>query len=53
MWHNTVEASVIGKKKISDIKQVHVKAFYTEESGKGRNGKHQAGCWGEDTIVRG
>ena len=30
MWHNTVEASAIGKKKISDIKQVHVKAFYTD-----------------------
>ncbi|MEY8518723.1 tyrosine-type recombinase/integrase [Lachnospiraceae bacterium 29-84] len=30
MWHNTVEASAIGKKKISDIKQVHVKAFYVD-----------------------
>lgn len=30
MWHNTVEASAIGKKKISDIKQVHVKAFYAD-----------------------
>ncbi|MCI9535613.1 MAG: site-specific integrase [Lachnospiraceae bacterium] len=30
MWHNTVEASTIGKKKISDIKQVHVKAFYVD-----------------------
>ena len=30
MWHNTVEASTIGKKKISDIKQVHVKAFYAD-----------------------
>ena len=30
MWHNTVEASAIGKKKISDIKQVHVKVFYTD-----------------------
>lgn len=30
MWHNIVEASAIGKKKISDIKQVHVKAFYVD-----------------------
>lgn len=30
MWHNTVEASAIGKKKISDLKQVHVKVFYTD-----------------------
>ena len=30
MWHNTVEASTIGKKKISEIKQVHVKAFYVD-----------------------
>lgn len=30
MWHNTVEASAIGKKKISDIKQVHVKTFYAD-----------------------
>ena len=30
MWRNTVEASAIGKKKISDIKQVHVKVFYTD-----------------------
>lgn len=30
MWHNTVEESAIGKKKIADIKQVHVKAFYAD-----------------------
>ena len=30
MWHNTVAASAIGKKKISDIKQVHIKAFYVD-----------------------
>lgn len=30
MWRNVVEESAIGKKKIADIKQVHVKAFYSD-----------------------
>lgn len=35
MWRNNVENSVIGNRKISDIKQVHVKAFYNDCVKKG------------------
>lgn len=30
MWHSNVEASTIGNKKISELKQIHIKAFYND-----------------------
>ncbi len=30
MWHSNVEVSTIGNKKISELKQIHIKAFYND-----------------------
>ncbi len=35
VWGNTVEESVLGNMKISQIKQIHVRAFYTDLSKRG------------------
>ena len=30
MWHNIVEASAIGNRRISELKQLHIKSFYND-----------------------